>query len=169
MGVVKGVHTLLGDRHIQQRETAETAFAALYRERYAAMVRLAHVMTSDTAVAEELVQDAFVRIFRKLGSVDNPAGYLRQAVVNACRSHHRRRFLEKAHEPDRPSPEPPPEIDEMWSELAKLTPKRRTALVLRYYEDLKVDQIAEIMNCSPGTVKSLIHRGLDSLKKVVES
>ncbi|MBA2318370.1 MAG: SigE family RNA polymerase sigma factor [Euzebyales bacterium] len=126
-------------------------------------------MTSDNAVAEELVQDAFVRVYRKFDRVENPAAYLRRAVTNACRSHHRRRFLEKGHEPERPLPAGPPEIDVMWEQLQQLTPKRRMALVLRFYEDLKIDEIAEVMDCSPGTVKSLVHRGLASLRKVVET
>jgi RNA polymerase sigma-70 factor (sigma-E family) len=147
----------------------DEGFAALYRDQYRPMVRVAFLMTSDNAVAEELVQDAFVRVYRKLDRIDNPVAYLRRAVTNACRSHHRRRFLEKAHEPERPLPAGPPEIDVLWEQLQQLTPKRRVALVLRFYEDLKIDEIAEVMGCSPGTVKSLIHRGLASLRKVVEA
>ena len=169
------MQTLIRERNVEP-QTPQEAFAALYRDRYGPMVRLAYLLTSNNAVAEELVQDAFVRVYRKMeagdgGSpaIDNPAGYLRQAVVNACRSHHRRRFLEQANEPEPPGVAQPPEIDEMWSALATLTPKRRTALVLRFYEDLKIDEIAEVMGCSPGTVKSLVHRGLASLRKVVES
>jgi RNA polymerase sigma factor (sigma-70 family) len=59
----------------------------------------------------------------------------------------------------------PPEIDEMWGALTRLPAKRRVALVLRYYEDLPIVEIAELMQVRPGTVKSLIHRGLASLKE----
>ncbi|CAN5808611.1 hypothetical protein BH23ACT8_BH23ACT8_14450 [soil metagenome] len=148
------VQTLVGARPITERADVEEGFAALYRDQYRPMVRVAFLMTSDNAVAEELVQDAFVRVYRKFDRVENPAAYLRRAVTNACRSHHRRRFLEKAHEPERTLPAGPPEIDVMWEQLQQLTPKRRMALVLRFYEDLKIDEIAEVMDCSPGTVKS---------------
>lgn len=158
---------LTGVRVIPESERLEEEFGVLYRDQYRAMVRIAYLMTSDNAVAEELVQDAFVRVYRKWSGVENPTAYLRRAVVNACRSHHRRRYVEKAHEPDAPEPVAPPEVDVMWEHLQRLTPKRRAALVLRFYEDLKVDDIAEVLDCSPGTVKSLIHRGLASLREVV--
>ena len=53
----------------------------------------------------------------------------------------------------------------MWELLAELPPRRRAALVLRFYEDLQVRDIAVALGCSPGTVKSLIHRGLAQLRK----
>ncbi|CAN5126982.1 hypothetical protein BH20ACT8_BH20ACT8_09430 [soil metagenome] len=131
------VQTLVGARPITERADVEEGFAALYRDQYRPMVRVAFLMTSDNAVADEFVQDAFVRVYRKFDRVENPAAYLRRAVTNACRSHHRRRFLEKAHEPERPLPAGPPEIDVMWEQLQQLTPKRRMALVRRFYEDLR--------------------------------
>ena len=61
------------------------------------MVRLAHLLTAADPAAEELVQDAFLRVRSRWDRVDNPAAYVRVAVVNACRNHQRRRVLERRH------------------------------------------------------------------------
>lgn len=146
---------------------ATPGFADLYRERYAAMVRLAYLLTSDQAVAEELVQDAFVRVWRQGSRVQDPPAYLRRAVVNACTSHHRRRFLERRHPQELPGAVPPHEVDTLWDQLAQLPPRRRAAVVLRFYEDLPLADIAAALGCSTGNVKSLIHRGLAQLREEV--
>jgi RNA polymerase sigma factor (sigma-70 family) len=62
----------------------------------------------------------------------------------------------------------PPELDEMWDALATLSERQRVALVCRFYEDLPISEIAEVLGCRPGTVKSLIHRGLASLREVID-
>jgi RNA polymerase sigma-70 factor (sigma-E family) len=147
---------------------APATFAQLYRERYAPMVRLAYLLTSDMMVAEELVQDAFVRVHRRWAQVEDAPAYLRRAVVNACTSHHRRGFLERRHPPAPPEPVTPPEVDELWDVLATLPPRRRAALVLRFYEDLPLADIAAALGCSTGNVKSLLHRGLAQLRGMVE-
>jgi RNA polymerase sigma factor (sigma-70 family) len=61
-----------------------------------------------------------------------------------------------------------PELDHMWTALARLQPRRRTALVLRFYEDLPINEIARLLECRPGTVSSLLHRGLADLRKVLD-
>ena len=150
--------------------SADEAFADLYRDRWAAMVRLAHLLTGDNAAAQDLVQDAFVKVSAQIRDrgrpLDEPSAYLRRAVVNSCNSWHRRQGIERRH--NRPEPEPlhlGPELDETWAALDGLPAKRRTALVLRFYEDLSYDDIAESMGVRPATVRSLIHRGLASLRK----
>jgi RNA polymerase sigma factor (sigma-70 family) len=63
--------------------------------------------------------------------------------------------------------EPAPELDELWTVLAGLPERRRAALVLRYYEDLPIDEIARLLDCRPGTVSSLLNRGLADLREVL--
>ena len=128
-----------------------TSFAALYADRYAAMVRLAHLMTGSNAAAEELVQDAFVRVYERWEHVDHPSAYLRQAVVNACRSYRRRRLRERGRRPEA-SPSVSPEVDELWDALGTLTPRQRAVVVLRYYENLPENEIASLLQSRPGTV-----------------
>jgi len=138
----------------------------VYRSERAAVLRLATALTGDRLAAEDIVQDAFVEMSRRWDRLDNPRGYLRTAVVNRSRSHHRRLGTIRRH-----SPRPvalmveAPELDELWAVLARLPHRRRVALVLRFYEDLSVEEIARLMKCRPGTVSSLLHRGLDDLRK----
>lgn len=150
------------------RETSDSV-DELFRARWGPSVRLATALTGDRAVAEELVQEGFLEVARRWTEIDNPAGYLRTVVVNRCRSHHRRIELGRRRVP----PTPPltvdePELDEMWTALAALPPRRRTALVLRFYEDLPVAEIARLLDCRPGTVSSLLHRGLADLRRVID-
>lgn len=145
------------------------ALAALYRDRWAPMVRLAHLVTGSAAVAPDLVQDAFMKVAPRLGRLEAPAAYLRVTVLNECRSWIRRQGLERRHR--RSVEEPlaiPPEVDEMWSALAQVPERQRAALVLRFYEDLPYDEIAGALGCRLGTAKSLVHRGLAALRKELD-
>jgi RNA polymerase sigma-70 factor (sigma-E family) len=146
---------------------AEVDFEAFCRQSYEPMVRLAFLLTSSKETAEDLVQDVLARTQPRWEKVADPAAYVRRAVVNACNSHHRRRFRERAH-PQRP-PEPARMVaDELFDVLAELPSRMRSALVLRYYQDLPENEIAELLGCAPGTVRSLIHRGLARLRLVIE-
>ena len=150
---------------------------SLYREHGPALVRLAFLLTGDNAEAQDLVHDAFIQVAGKLDQqargevlpIDNVPGYLRRTVVNVCHGWHRRAATRARHEP--PVAEPvvlAPEHDEIWTALADLPVQRRTALVLRFYEDLSFDDVASVMGVRPSTARSLVRRGLASLRKVVE-
>jgi RNA polymerase sigma-70 factor (sigma-E family) len=144
------------------------SFTDLYRTQYGPMVRLAHLLTGSNTVAEELVQDAFVRVHGKWDQIDAPGAYLRTAVVNACRSHHRRRVLERTRLPRTPVEATAPVHDELWDALARLSYRQRAVLVLKFYEDMSELDVAAALGCRPGTVKSLTSRALDELRKVIE-
>ena len=145
------------------------ALVDLYVERYASMVRLAHLITGSAAVAPDVVQDAFIKVGPRLDQVDSPSAYLRVTVINECRSWIRRQALERRHQgrPDEPLGFPP-EVDEMWTALAHVPERQRAALVLRFYEDLPYDEIATTLGCRLGTAKSLVHRGLTALRKEID-
>jgi RNA polymerase sigma-70 factor (sigma-E family) len=142
-------------------------FEDFYRAQYEPMLRLAYLLTHSRQAAEDLVQDSFLRVQPRWGTLDTPAAYLRRTVTNACYSWHRRRRREVATEVEAPAPADP-EHDELWDALARLAPRRRAALVLRYYLDLSEADIADALGCRPGTVKSLTHRGLADLREVLE-
>lgn len=145
--------------------------ARLYQSRRSDLVRLASMLCGSTVVAEDLVQEAYVRLHPRLDDVADPAAYLRTIVVNLCRDHHRRRSVASrlAAEPRPPEVDidVPPDLTEVWLALRTLPERRRTALILRYYLDLDDKAIAEILNVRPVTVRSLVHRGLRQLREVL--
>ncbi len=149
-----------------QEDEREQAFVALYRERYDPMVRVAYLMTGSQAIAEELVQDAFVSVHRSWDRATNPPAYLRTAVVNACRSWGRRQTLERLRKPAPPDPATLV-ADEMWDVLQTLPPRQRAAIVLRFYEDLPDEEIATLLGCKVPTVRTAVFRGLEKLRKEV--
>ena len=140
---------------------------ALYRSHRTELLRLAFLLTGSSHIAEEVVQEAFMRIRPRLATVREPLSYLRQIVVNRCREHHRRVAVERRHAPRPPGPALPGEIDETWEALWLLPRRQRMALVLRFYEDLTVPEVAAALGCRSGTAKSLVHRSIQSLRKVL--
>ena len=143
----------------------------LYRERYQASVRLAHLLVGDRGRAEELTQDAFVRVMPHLEGTERPTGYLRTVLVNLCRDEVRRRARAATHVHDPTPPVAPPGIPrsstELWAALRELPERQRAALCLRYFEDLPDEEIAALLDVRPATVRSLVARGLATLKGVV--
>jgi RNA polymerase sigma-70 factor (sigma-E family) len=142
--------------------------------------RLAFLLTGDNELAEDITQDAFVKIAGRIGGLRNrdaSAAYLRQTVVNLSRSHFRRKRVERAYlqrEASRPQSEwgegrDVAEADALWNELHRLAHRQRCAVVLRYYEDLSEQQTAEILNCSVGAVKGLTNRAMERLRANVGS
>jgi RNA polymerase sigma factor (sigma-70 family) len=140
---------------------------ALFERERAGLVRLAHAITGSNQVAEDLVHDAYLR-WAERSDLTNPGGYLRTVVVNLARDVLRRRKVAERIRAERPVQLGEPVLDETWSIVRSLPERYRTALALRFYEDLPEREIAELMGVRPGTVKSLIHRGLDKVRKELE-
>ncbi len=139
---------------------------SLYETEKTAYIRLAYLVTGNREVAPEIVHDAFLACVPKWSSIQHPKAYLRTAVTNGARDHLRRAALDK----ERSTPSPDTVLDtpdELWDALARLDERRRTAIVLRYYEDLPDREIAAIIGCRPATVRSLIYRGLADLRQEV--
>ena len=141
-------------------------------------VRLAYLLTGDRAIAEDLVQEAFVRFVGRLRFLRDPDAfepYLRRTIVNLSKNHFRRRAVERAYleregrkaedistDPDVAT------YDSLRSALLRLPLRQRTALVLRYFEDLPDATIAELLGCRQATVRSLVARGLEALRTTPE-
>ncbi|MBI5088720.1 MAG: sigma-70 family RNA polymerase sigma factor [Actinobacteria bacterium] len=141
-----------------------TRLAELYATEWKPLVHLAFLLTSSRPTAEEIVQDAFVRLQSTRTEVLRPGAYLRTSVVNACRDVHRHRVVVER------TPVPPPEPafaahDELFDALARLPWRQQAVLVLRFHLDLPEADIAAALGCRPGTVRSLTHRALTSLRK----
>lgn len=144
------------------------SFEAFYAQRWLPMVRLATLTTGSTPMAEEIVQDAFVQLHRNWLHVQNPSAWLRTAVVNQGRSWVRRQVLERRHQPRRADAAMPDEGVVVRAALDKLSSRQRAAVVLRFYEDLPEAEIAQILGCRPGTVKSLLDRSKHALRKELQ-
>lgn len=158
---------------------ADAAITALYRSHYAAMVRLATLLLRDSAVAEEVVQDAFVALHRRWHRLRDPSraiAYLRTSVVHGSRSVQRRRAVAARH-PEDPLPDAPSAEegalrsaagDAVVAAVHSLPRRQREAIVLRYYAGLTESEIAATMNISNGAVKSHTFRAMAALRDVLE-
>jgi RNA polymerase sigma-70 factor (sigma-E family) len=148
-----------------------------YDDVYAALwprlVRTAYAVSGDLGVAEDAVQTAFAKAYRRwrrISRLDAPEAYLRRMVVNEVLNDRRRARVR--HEitsgapPDRAGSEgdDPWARTEMWQAISSLPPRQRAVLVLRYYEDLSEQQIADALDCRPGTVKSQASAALATLR-----
>jgi RNA polymerase sigma factor (sigma-70 family) len=140
-------------------------FDAVFLRERTPMVRLAFLMLGTESLAEEVVQDAFVTVLERWDRIDNPGGYLRRCVVNGC--------LGQLRRARRPPPaigrETPAELatDHTLDAVRRLSPQRRAMVVLRFYEDLTQDEIADALRLPVGTVKSGLHRALGELKETL--
>jgi RNA polymerase sigma-70 factor (sigma-E family) len=156
------------------REIEGGKLGELYARHANEAARLAYLLTGDRGLAEDLVQDAFVRLFGRFHDLRSPDAfqwYLRRTVVNLARSHFRHQKVERTYlqrEGRRaPAAPVPPDLaakEDMWRSLQMIPERQRTALVLHFYEDLTEAQTAEVMGCPIGTVKSLVSRGLERLR-----
>jgi len=136
----------------------------LFARQRESMVRLARLFIGSAAIAEEIVQDAFLKMHRLSKPPDNADAYLRTTVANLSKNYLRRLRLERRPVPAEHVTLSTPEIDETWTTLRKLPFRQRAVLVLRFYEDMSEADIAETLHCRPGTVKSNLHRGLEKLR-----
>jgi len=151
--------------------TEPDGFEPFYRQEWTGAVRLCHLLTGVDAVAEDLAQESFTRVQRHWASLDNPAAYLRTTVVNTCRSWQRSRGREQVRLRLVSARAPEADdlgADELLDAVDALPYRQRAVLVLRYYLDLPEAEIAAVLECRPGTVKSLASRALDQLRKVID-
>jgi RNA polymerase sigma-70 factor (sigma-E family) len=163
---------LIWARVEEKAAPGEGRLGDLYARHVPDAVRLAYLLTGDRVLAEDLAQDAFVRLYGRFGDLRNPdafPAYLRRTVVNLANSHFRRRRVERSYLEREGSLVQAPELQtedrmRVRTALQALPYRQRAAMVLRYYEDLPEAQMAEILRCRPGTVKSLLSRGLEALR-----
>ena len=177
-GVPRGV---VRENGVAQPEVAVGArldLADLYERSAPGAIRLAYLLTGDRSVAEDITQDAFVRVSGRLAHLREGGAfdaYLRRAVVNLSKNHFRRRAVERAFL-ERANPasatqgheQPFVEREATMAALARLPQRQRAAIVLRFYEDLTEDAIAQILRCRNGTVRSLVTRGVQALRADIQ-
>ncbi len=141
---------------------------SLYRSHWSSLVRLAWLTLASRDDAEDVVQTAFERLEQSSAQIDNHFAYLRRIVVNLVLDEHRKASVAKRYRPEPARPVLNPETEEIWSSVQRLPVRQRQALVLRFYVDMTFEQIADDMDCPVGTVKSLVHRGLATLRGAIK-
>lgn len=153
------------------------AFATVFNAHHREAVRLAYLLVGDAHQAEDVVADAFAKVFVRWrrGGIRDVGAYVRRAVVNEANSKLRRRYLERRHADRRDGDdrgvrridEDTADRDAVWRALAQLPPRQRAAVVLRYHQDLSEADAADALGCSVGTVKSQTARGLQKLEALL--
>jgi RNA polymerase sigma factor (sigma-70 family) len=141
---------------------SEIVYATVYRD----LLRVAFVLTGSGPAAEDVVHDVFAKVGPRIDTLEEPAAYLRVAVVNRCRSLHRRAVA--APRADNPTDAVMDvELIELRDALIALPLRQRSAIVLRYLCDLPEEEIATILKCRGATVRTLVRRGLAELREVI--
>jgi RNA polymerase sigma-70 factor (sigma-E family) len=161
--------------HSRDRTRADVA--ELFDRHYVPLRRLAFVMLGDPQQAEEVVMEAFVKVFsgwNRFRNIEHLPAYLRRTVVNGCRGRIRRRRIEGRAaallhgRAEREAADWGPERSELqadvWTAVRALPERQRACIVLRYLEDLSDAQIAETLDCSIGTVKSQLAKARAKLQ-----
>jgi RNA polymerase sigma-70 factor (sigma-E family) len=155
--------------------------AELFEQHAASLVRMARLFVDDRNAAEDLVQEAFLRLQRSLHRIRDraqAAAYLRSIVLNLARDHNRRGLVSLRHRPPGPTGTDPDAMDEdlvlqenqreVVEALRALPRRQRDCLVLRYYVELPVSEIAQTLGLSVNSVKTHLQRGLATLERRLE-
>jgi RNA polymerase sigma-70 factor (sigma-E family) len=144
-----------------------TSFRDVYETHFGDLVRLATMITGSPAAAEDIVQDAFAKLYLRFDRVDHPGAYLRRSVLNGCTSRfrkHRRERLVDEHDDAADGGAEPSERLDLERRLAGLPARQRAVVVLRIHLGIPEAEVAEVLGCRPGTVGSLLHRALTALR-----
>lgn len=168
----------MGVEAISVRRTG-SKMAELYATLAPGAAQLAYLLTGDKHLAEDIVQEAFLKMlgrFEHLRKPDSFQSYLNRTVVNLTKKHWRRRDLERRYAEREAnlrarSVVDAPEVgtsDALWSEVQRLPYRQRAAIVLRFYEDMSEHTTAELLDCSPKAVRSLVSRAKESLRALNE-
>lgn len=164
-------------RDAGRADAAAAAVADLFRGHHVELVRLALVMTGDVATAEDVVQDAFERLHRRWASLRRPdsgLAYVRSSVLNGCRSVHRRARVARRHAARLAEPSATAvgaaaeERSDLMAALLGLPRRQREVLVLRYYADLDVAEIAATLRIGQSAVRSTAVRGVAALARALQ-
>lgn len=156
---------------------AQEDFADFVRTRWVPLIRFAHSLTLDAGRAEDLVQEGLVRLWKVWPRLrqEQPEAYARRIVANLAASSRRRRWWGERATAELPEPRqggvPDPgggvgDRDLLRRALRQLPARQRVIVVLRYVEDLSERQVADLLGCSTGTVKSQASRGLARLREL---
>jgi RNA polymerase sigma-70 factor (sigma-E family) len=158
-------------------EGRDEAFREFVAARADAIRFTAYLLCGDWHEAEDIAQTALVRLYLAWHRLDRERSldaYVRRVVTRTFLNERRRPWHRREHPTDSPPDTraaPPPVPEErlvLWAALSEVPRRQRAALVLRYWEDLSVEETAELLGCSVGNVKSQCSRGLRTLRGLLE-
>lgn len=149
----------------------QASFERLWDSSYGRVVRVAYLMVGDEEDAADLAQDAFCLAWRKwhlVSRLEHPEVWIQVAVTKLALNWRRKRRLRRrlAAEPPGLSSEPRMRDPELLVALKELPEAQRAVVVLRYYVDLSVDEVARRLGKKPGTVRALSHQALTKLRNL---
>jgi RNA polymerase sigma-70 factor (sigma-E family) len=155
-------------------DAGERQFREFVEARSGPLMGLAHVLTGgDRHAAEDLLQIALARTAARWTKVEHPETYVRRVMYHQQVSFWRLKWLRRevgvAEPPERVRPDEASAVDlkvTVREALTRLTPRQRAVLVLRFFEDLPERDVAELLGCSVGTVRSTTHRSLARLRRL---
>jgi RNA polymerase sigma-70 factor (ECF subfamily) len=154
------------------RDTGTAALLACYQENNGALVGYLVTLVGDVALAQDLAQEAFVDLFARWRTVRHPRAYVYTSATNLARSHWRRRQRESRAlaTVDRISPTTvAPHDPWLWDLVHRLPKGLRVPVLLHYYADLPVAEVAEQLHLPLGTVKRRLHEARAQLQAVLEA
>jgi RNA polymerase sigma factor (sigma-70 family) len=137
---------------------------AVYRSSWLALTRLAYLLVGDRSEAEDIVQSVFTTAVARWDAIVEPATYLRRAVVNRAHDVHRRSFRDAMSVIGAEESIDEPDVDEVWRFVRALPTAQRAVVVLRFYEDLALTDIAGLLGRPVSTVRSDLRRALTKLR-----
>ena len=150
---------------------AELDYTAFFRAEFAPVLRTIALMVRDQARAEEITQDAFIQLLRswpKISRYERPQAWVRRVAVRlAMRSMRRERLWSLARLELLPRSAPPPSRYDVAGAIRRLSGSQRAAIVLHYYEDRPVAEVAVILGCSEPTARVHLHRGRKRLRQIL--
>jgi RNA polymerase sigma-70 factor (ECF subfamily) len=151
------------------------SFESFYRSEYGAVVALAYGLSGTRWTAEDLAQEAFLRVHRdweRVSEMESPAGWVRRIVINLSNSRFRRLRSEttarlRLASQSSTASAPPQESSEFWREARRLPKQQAAVVALRYIDDLSIAQIADVLGIAEGTVKALLHTARSRLGQIL--
>ena len=148
-----------------QRRRVDAEFTAFYRAEHDSQVRRAALLVGSDEAANDIVHDALVEILRRWGTIEHPGSYLNRAVLNGCRDRARRERVVTNARHRLAVEEETTSDDAIFDVIARLPFNHRAAVVMRFYQRMTEQEIADALGCKPGSVGPWIHRALATMRK----
>jgi len=157
----------------EQPTVDASSFEAMYRGEWRNLVAMAGALLGDVEAGADLAHEAMLRAYRDwavVGTLDRPGAWVRRVLLNLCTDAVRRRsrervVLQRVARQQTVSGSPDHAINEFWTSVRGLPDRQRAAVALRYIDDMSIEEIAAVLEVTPGTVKSTLHAARASLAK----